>query len=871
MAGLILKPYQDRALDALDTFLDVAGTNNHVAAYDAACVVGDPGQYRRAYTPFVGLPDTPWACLRLPTGGGKTLLASHAVGIAHRRSMQNARYPVVLWLVTSTTIADQTLVALKTSGHPYRIALDDAFGGAVRAIGIDERRALKPQDLATAATVIVATVQSFRVTNAAGRKVYQDDEEYEGFFKGKTLPEGLMTNPADARVRPGETAWSFANLMAVMRPILIVDEAHNFTSDLSGETLARLRPQAIVEFTATPLASNVIASATAAELKAAEMIKLPIHLVQHGDWQTTILHAMQRRDALAALAISAKEPIRPIALYQAAANRPGAEGTVEAVKTLLLQHGVDAETIKVATGTQRELDGIDLFDPACVVTHIITVEALREGWDCSFAYVFASVANIRSATAVEQLLGRVLRMPFAQRRPTEALNHAYAFATGLGFHDAANALHDRLIAMGFDEQAAREAIVADHAAAATIGLPGLEPGPAIPPIRVPTMPDFGLFDQAMRAATTVRESATGGYTVELADDAAPEVLSAVADIIATIPGAEDARPAVVAHNARRLARRTASERGEVMTIPALALGHGGQAELIWPDTLLDLAGWTLDGIDPNLPGFALTETPEVLVFDIANGRVEFRKDDPQLDFALGAVGPWDAATLSRWLDAETRQIDAPAAVYLEYCRRVVTYFVATRGFDLASLIRGKQALKRAIETRVKALRADAGGRGLQLLMTDVAPILDLGENAFRFEAGRYSPPRLHPAGGWQPQRHFFPRMGEMNGEEVLCARAIDEMDGVKHWVRNVEKQPESFWLPTATDRFYPDFVAEMENGGWLVIEYKGGHIASGDDTAEKTNIGLRWADVSAGKGRFWMAEKSKAPDFRQRLAAAVTS
>jgi type III restriction enzyme len=185
MAGLILKPYQDRALDALDTFLDVAGTNNHVAAYDAACVVGDPGQYRRAYTPFVGLPDTPWACLRLPTGGGKTLLASHAVGIAHRRSMQNARYPVVLWLVTSTTIADQTLVALKTSGHPYRIALDDAFGGAVRAIGIDERRALKPQDLATAATVIVATVQSFRVTNAAGRKVYQDDEEYEGFFKGQ--------------------------------------------------------------------------------------------------------------------------------------------------------------------------------------------------------------------------------------------------------------------------------------------------------------------------------------------------------------------------------------------------------------------------------------------------------------------------------------------------------------------------------------------------------------------------------------------------------------------------------------------------------------------------------------------------------------
>ena len=199
MPALTLKPYQERALAALDTFLEVAGTHPHVHAYAAACAVGEAGQYQRAYTPFAGLPDTPWCCLRLPTGGGKTLLAAHAVGIAHRRSMQGARYPVVLWLVTSTTIADQTLDAIKTPGHPYRAALEADFGGAVRAIDIDERRALKPQDLATAATVIVATVQSFRVSNAAGRKVYQDDEEYEGLFKGKALPAGLMRNPADGR------------------------------------------------------------------------------------------------------------------------------------------------------------------------------------------------------------------------------------------------------------------------------------------------------------------------------------------------------------------------------------------------------------------------------------------------------------------------------------------------------------------------------------------------------------------------------------------------------------------------------------------------------------------------------------------------
>lgn len=50
------------------------------------------------------------------------------------------------------------------------------------------------------------------------------------------------------------------------------------------------------------------------------------------------------------------------------------------------------------------------------------MQALKEGWDCSFTYVFCSVANIHSAKDVEQILGRVLRMPYAKRRKNEVLN-----------------------------------------------------------------------------------------------------------------------------------------------------------------------------------------------------------------------------------------------------------------------------------------------------------------------------------------------------------------------------------------------------------------------------------------------------------------
>ena len=114
--------------------------------------------------------------------------------------------------------------------------------------------------------------------------------------------------------------------------------------------------------------------------------------------------------------------------------------------------------IAVATGDQRELDGIDLFDRACGIEHVITIEALKEGWDCSFAYVFCSVARIRSAVDVEQLLGRVLRMPYAARRRLPDLNRAYAFVSEPSFGASAQALADKLVAMGFEEEEAHESI-----------------------------------------------------------------------------------------------------------------------------------------------------------------------------------------------------------------------------------------------------------------------------------------------------------------------------------------------------------------------------------------------------------------------------
>lgn len=101
-------------------------------------------------------------------------------------------------------------------------------------------------------------------------------------------------------------------------------------------------------------------------------------------------------------------------------------------------------------------------------------------------------------------------------------------------------------------------------------------------------------------------------------------------------------------------------------------------------------------------------------------------------------------------------------------------------------------------------------------------------------------------------------VGELDskGEEFECARLIDTLPQVTHWIRNLATRPQtSFWFPTSTDRFYPDFVAQLQDGRILVIEYKGAHLIDTQDTKEKKNIGELWAAKSNGKGLFLMAEK----------------
>ncbi len=874
-----LKAFQRTALQTLETYLERAHlTANPEQAFGETLRQREPERNPPPYRTIPGLPGVANVCFRLPTGGGKTLLAAHSIAVTGRAYLEKD-YPVVLWLVPTNTIRKQTAEALKKPSHPYRAAIDAAFDGRVSVFDVSEIAQIRPQDLTEQVCIVVCTIQTLRVTNTEGRKAYAHSENFEPHFTH--VPDSTPgLERSEEGPNKGKIKFSFVNLMAVHRPLVIVDEAHKAGTNLSFEMLAALRPACIVEFTATPNAdarngSNVLFRASAAEVKAAQMIKLPIILTEHPDWRAAVHDAIETRAQLADTAQSDARYIRPLVLFQA--QDKGQDVTVEVLKSHLIDNeNIIPERIAVATGEQRELDTIDLFDKACPVEFIITVEALKEGWDCSFAYVLCSVANVGSATDIEQFLGRVLRMPYAESRSQEALNRAYAHVSSPRFGEGARSLADTLVQkMGFEPDEAAAAMEVRQAE-----MPGFEsPGGLFDrtPIlleTVETAPDLSGLDDEVTARVKVETRPDGTVTVAVTGDI-PEVLEQRLAATVKPERREALRASVHRHRVAYQNSISPAERGEAFAVPRLFLNVQGELQLAEEELILDLGGWTLNDRAAELSPaeFSIRETAERWEVDLYGDKVEYKHLDQNIQLEIGLLKlDWTDLQLSRWLDRQCRQPDITQPVLLEFCRRLVTSLVETRRLALNELVRFKYQLAKAVQQKIAAYRREAYAKGYQDCLFGPQAQIETGfADGFAFDKRPY-PAAWFYKGPYRFQKHFFGGVGELDskGEEFECARSIDTLPQVKHWIRNLATRPQtSFWLPTSTDRFYPDFVAELQDGRALVIEYKGGHLADTQDTKEKRNIGQLWAEKSGGKGLFLMAEKRDAQgrDTRAQINA----
>lgn len=857
---LSLKMYQKRALASLESYLDDARLKGALQAFECNVDKGLQDQYK----PLPSLPDVPYVCLRIPTGGGKTVMGAHIVKAAGKTILER-EYPLVLWMVPTSQIKSQTLEAFRDPRHPYRQELDEMFGGHVAIFDVTDFAQIRPADLGTKACVIIATVAALRVTDKEGRKVYEHHEDLEPHFGGSTGDLDYLDKGSNSKALA-----SFANLLKLHGPLVIMDEAHNATTKLSYEVYERLGPKAVVELTATPdvSSSNVLVSVSAFELKDENMIKFPVVLKEHnGQWEVAISSAVARRNTLAKTALGEPDYIRPILLIQAESAKGTA--TVEQVKKHLIEvEKVPEKAIAVATGDQREIDGIDLFAKDCKVEIIITKQALKEGWDCSFAYVFCSVAQVKSDKDIQQLLGRVLRMPYATPRKQQVMSKAYAHVTTDRFGAVAGELTDALINIGFNPMEAASGIRSDFPLGDELDLQGgastpfLQPVLRVPVIRAPDLKHAPERDH-QRVIFFPNEDGQGGVV-----QVTGEVDAATNEAIVVVVPAkerEETEGKLYRHQITAVAAKAPSENGAVFSVPRLCMVEQGELDFIDRGMVSADFEWDLLASQPDLSSFRFSEESKTFEVDLDGKGVSYHliKDDVAT-YLPGFSKDRTASDLVGWLDQEVRDHTIKQPVLREWLRRAVEG-LKDRGFSLEQLLNGQFVLRRKLIEQLSAAKIVAYKQGFQqaLFGGGLEVITSDGpDHRYTYPPDMTAyPARFYYQGPYRFKKHYYPVPGDLSWktgkgrvtEEFNCAQAIDMLDEVEFWVRNLV-HPSQFWMPTSKQRTYPDFVARLADGRLLVVEYKGGDRFSADQEKEKRLVGKLWADQSGGKGLYLMAQ-----------------
>ncbi len=394
--------------------------------------------------------NVPNVTIKVPTAGGKTFIACNALKTIFDHLPEELT-KVVTWFVPSDTILRQTYQNLSNLNHPYRQKIDSLFNSRVNIINKESAlmgKGLSMNDLRENLTILVLSVDSFATNTGNDRKSYRENEN---------LSETIKQYEQSASKVKGADEYSLMNLIYHLRPVAIIDESHNFESNLRMDMLNSLHPRFILDLTATPRdKSNIISFVNAARLKKANMVKLPVIVYNLNSASEVLLSAIKLQENLEKKAIKVEQNggkyIRPIVLLQAQPKSKDDSITFELIKKKLLSWDIPENQIKIKTANVDEIKNIDLMNRDCPVRFIITINALKEGWDCPFAYVLASLANKTSRIDVEQILGRILRQPYTKKHEASLLNLSYVLTSSSYFLETVDNIVDGLNKAGFGKR-----------------------------------------------------------------------------------------------------------------------------------------------------------------------------------------------------------------------------------------------------------------------------------------------------------------------------------------------------------------------------------------------------------------------------------
>jgi len=450
-----LKSYQQKVIENLEEYLGYVQEHKNLPKAFNQYWEDKIGPYNpldnTGMQPYKNnIPNAAHVCVKVPTAGGKTFIAVNALHSVFS-AYDAAKPKVVIWLVPWSNLLQQTVDALSNPEHPYRQKLNTLFNHRVEIYQKEDLLQgsnFNPTVVKDQLSIFVMGFASLRAKNKDDRKVFQENGQLAPFVSQYKNNEHILEGVDDT---------ALINVIRSLNPVLVVDESHNAESDLSVDMLKNLNPSFILDLTATPKDnSNIVSLVPAIELKKEHMVKLPVIVYNNHDKTEVINNALHLQRKLEILAKKQEQDggkyIRPIVLFQAQPKTKDDNTTFVKLKEQLLELGIPENHIKIKTANIDELKGLDLMDKSCEVRYIITINALKEGWDCPFAYILASLADKSSAVDVEQILGRVLRQPYVQRHGAFQLNLSYVLTASAKFNETLQNIVKGLQASGFSEK-----------------------------------------------------------------------------------------------------------------------------------------------------------------------------------------------------------------------------------------------------------------------------------------------------------------------------------------------------------------------------------------------------------------------------------
>lgn len=853
-----LKTYQKDVISDLSCFLALLTearnpSKAYAALWEEKNVIVGLGGMPYYHSNLEGIPEV---CFKVPTGGGKTFIAANAIKPIFD-SMPTIHAKAVVWLVPSDAILTQTYAALANPDHPYRQKIDVDFSGKVEVYSkaqLLNGQNFSPISVAEQLSIFVLSYDSFRTSKKEGRKAFQENG-YLGTFPKMMRDKSSLLPDVD------ETA--LIQVIRSMNPVVIVDESHHTTSDLSVKMLENFNPCFVLDLTATPKkGSNIISFVDAAQLKRANMVKLPVIVYNRRSQDDVYADAINIRCKLEMQAKNEQQTtgryIRPIVLFQAQPKNNTDSVTYEKIKTTLIEAGIPKDEIAIKTGDKDELKNVNLLSEECPIRYIITINALKEGWDCPFAYVLATVANRTSTIDVEQILGRVLRLPYTKKNKSNVLNISYVITSSADFGKTLDRVVSGLNNAGFSSK--------DYRAKDLGNAQELQKQPEAMQMTLqpeePDIPEVSVGDLKQRIEQAVQPIEAVSTNVIEADEMLSAALAQNAEYEEKTSTSVDTAINLAPIEVRD--KMNLFKMNEIFEEEASALRFPQFMLEVGPSFFSAHEYISLE-LEHLSEGFTLKDKDVQIDFSTVDAEMARVDTDDATDATLKVwqIRGSDSIYYKEWFNAQ------PSNVRLAHCKGLIKSRISK-----LNCVNDKELqdyIERVVETLTEDQISDmeqstypyivkVEKKVKKLLAAHRADIFDLWleQGKIICKPNYALKPTISPTSFTSTYPNsLYTSEEDMNEYERKMVWALSSIENIKWWHRNISRL--GFQI-NGSIHAYPDIIAMTTSGKVLMIETKGDHLDN-DESKAKAKIGHQWDNLAGSQYRYFMVFQSKSLDW----------